>query len=88
MLSLGKNGEVAQYETLINPQRPLPEEITQITGLTDAELKDAPVEAAVAPEIREFIGLGTPVGHNLPFDLRFLNAMFRRNNLLELGEGE
>lgn len=87
MLSLGKNGEVAQYETLINPQRPLPEEITQITGLTDAELKDAPVEAAVAPEIREFIGLGTPVGHNLPFDLRFLNAMFRRNNLLALGEG-
>jgi len=85
MLSLSKDGEVAEYETLINPQRPLPKEITEITGLTDADLKDAPVEAEVAPVVREFIGLGTPVAHNLQFDLRFLNAMFRRNNLLELG---
>ncbi|NLM42298.1 MAG: hypothetical protein GX199_08345 [Firmicutes bacterium] len=87
MLSLSRSGEVAEYETLINPQRPLPKEITEITGLTDADLKDAPVEAEVAPAIREFIGLGTPVAHNLQFDLRFLNAMFRRHSLLELGGG-
>ncbi|NLO94910.1 MAG: hypothetical protein GX388_02730 [Firmicutes bacterium] len=87
MLALSKSGEVAQYETLINPERPLLPEIVELTGLTDADLKDAPLEAAVAPEIREFIGLGTPVAHNLSFDLRFVNAMFRRNNLLELGEG-
>lgn len=71
LLSLSKSGEVAQYETLINPQRPLPERITEITGLTDADLQDAPLESEVAPAIREFIGMGTPVGHNLPFDLRF-----------------
>lgn len=87
LLSLSKSGEVAQYETLINPQRPLPERITEITGLTDADLQDAPLESEVAPAIREFIGMGTPVGHNLPFDLRFLNSMFRRQKLLELGEG-
>lgn len=85
MLSLNKNGEVSEYETLINPERPIPQVITEITGLTDGDLVGAPTEAQVAVEIREFMGLGTPVAHNLPFDLRFVNAMFRRNHLLELG---
>lgn len=85
LLSLSKNGEVAEYGTLINPERPLPPNITKITGLTDLDLIDAPTEKKVAGEIREFMGFATPVAHNLPFDLRFLNAMFQRNNLLELG---
>lgn len=87
VLSLSKSGEVEEYETLINPERPLPEKITEITGLKDSDLLDAPTEREVAVEIREFVGFGTPVAHNLPFDLRFLNAMFRRNNLLEMGGG-
>lgn len=86
LLSIDRDGKVDEYETLINPQRKLPPEITAITGITDDDLQGAPVEADVASVIREFIGLGTPVAHNLPFDLRFLNAMFRRNNLLELPE--
>lgn len=87
LLSLSKSGEVRQYETLINPERPIPEKITEITGLKDADLADAPTEKMVAAEIRRFISHGTPVGHNLPFDLRFLNAMFKRNNLLEIAGG-
>lgn len=87
LLALSKSGEVDQYETLINPERPLPEKIIELTGLTDADLANAPTEKEVAAQIREFIGMGTPVGHNLPFDLRFLNAMFRRNMLLELPGG-
>lgn len=85
MLAIEKNGDVTEYETLINPERPLPKVIIDITGLTDADLANAPTEVQVATEIREFIGLGTPVAHNLPFDRRFLNSMFRRNNLIELG---
>lgn len=85
LLSLDKNGEVAEYETLINPERPIPLVITELTGLTDADVAQAPTEAEVAKDIREFIGLATPVAHNLPFDRRFLNAMFRRNSLLEIG---
>ncbi|MCK9524461.1 MAG: 3'-5' exonuclease [Limnochordia bacterium] len=87
LLSLGKSGEVAEYGTLINPGRSLPANITQITGLRDSDLVGAPSEAEVAGAIREFVGLATLVAHNLPFDLRFLNAMFRRNNLLEMGAG-
>ncbi len=87
LLALGKNGEVEEYGTLINPERPLPPNITKITGLTDADLIGATIERGVAREIREFIGFGTPVAHNLPFDLRFMNAMFKRNKLLELAGG-
>lgn len=85
MLSINKNGLVDEYETLINPERPLPSKIIELTGITDNKLQDAPTEREVASEIRDFIGLGTPVAHNLPFDRGFLNAMFLRNNLLDLG---
>jgi DNA polymerase III epsilon subunit family exonuclease len=81
---LSKGGEVAEYGTLIDPQRPIPQVITEITGLTEDDLKGAPTEAEVASDIRDFIGLGTPVAHNLAFDMRFLNAMFRRNKLVEV----
>lgn len=84
LLAVEKDGKVQQYESLINPQRPIPPRITQITGLTDQDVQIAPTEELVAPRIREFIGHGTPVAHNLPFDRRFLNAMFARNGLLEL----
>ena len=75
---------MAEYGTLIDPQRPIPQVITEITGLTEDDLKGAPTEAEVASDIRDFIGLGTPVAHNLAFDMRFLNAMFRRNKLVEV----
>ncbi|HHT72572.1 MAG TPA: hypothetical protein GX008_02530 [Firmicutes bacterium] len=78
MLKLLASGEVEEYGTLINPGRPLPAEIVQLTGLTDEDLADSPKEASVAPAIREFIGEGTLVAHNLSFDQRFLSAMFRR----------
>lgn len=84
LLSVHKDGQVEQYETLINPERPIPEVITEMTGLTDVDVAHAPTESQVAKKIREFIGWDTPVAHNLPFDLRFLNAMFQRNGLLEL----
>ncbi len=84
LLALSRSGEVSEYETLLNPGRPIPERITELTGLTDAAVAAAPREEEVAPRIRDFIGNGTPVAHNLPFDRRFFNAMFQRNNLTEL----
>jgi len=80
MLKLWSSGQVEEYGTLINPGRPLPAVITEITGLTDADLADSPRENEVAEAIRDFIGDGTLVAHNLSFDQRFLAAMFRRTN--------
>lgn len=85
MFSIDADGKVDEYETLINPERKLPSKIVELTGLTDDQLVNAPKESEIASDVREFIGLGTPVAHNLPFDRGFLNAMFLRNNLLDLG---
>lgn len=86
LVSLEKDGAVRELGTLINPERPIPAKITDLTGLTDADVANAPVEGEIAGEIRDFVGFGLPVAHNLPFDRGFLNAMFRRNNLLEIGD--
>jgi len=81
MLKVHQSGSTEEFSKLINPGRPLPEKITEITGLRDEDLRDAPTEADAAPAVREFLADGVPVGHNLSFDLQFLNSMFRRNNL-------
>lgn len=84
LLALARSGRVCEFGTLINPGCPIPSRITELTGLTDAHVANAPGEEEVARKIRDFMGNGTPVAHNLPFDRRFLNAMFGRNNLTEL----
>mgnify|MGYP000979713368 CR=1 FL=1 len=80
MLKLARSGDVAEYHTMINPERPVPEYITELTGITDEDVRHAPPEREVAYKIREFIGDGTVVAHNLDFDRRFLQSMFKRNN--------
>ena len=64
--------EVDRFETLIEPSSPLPSIITQITGLTDAELSGAPTIHQVLPEFLEYIGDAILVGHNVNFDVNFL----------------
>ncbi|HHY10164.1 MAG TPA: 3'-5' exonuclease, partial [Firmicutes bacterium] len=44
LLALSRSGEVSEYETLLNPGRPIPERITELTGLTDAAVAAAPRE--------------------------------------------
>jgi DNA polymerase III epsilon subunit family exonuclease len=64
---------------LINPGKPLTDEIIKITKLTDADLKDKPAFAAVLAEIVEwFVGAHGLVAHNLPFDLNMLVTELKR----------
>ena len=81
MLKVYKDGSYEEFASFIDPERPIPRRITEITGITEQDVKGAPTEHDVAPKIRSFIGEGTPVAHNLPFDMQFLQAMFRRQNL-------
>ena len=63
---------VSIFTTLINPQRPIPEATTKVNKITDDMVKGAPTIWAIMPSLRSYIG-GLPiVGHNLPFDLKFL----------------
>jgi len=62
------------HHIYINPERSMPEEAFKVHGLSDEFLADKPVFKAVAAGFLDFIGDGTLVIHNAPFDMGFLNA--------------
>lgn len=69
-----KNGEVLdKFQTLLNPQMPIPPFITALTGISDEMVAAAPLFADVAADFLEFIGDSVLVAHNSGFDMRFLN---------------
>ncbi len=62
------------YQTLVDPGTAIPPFITDLTGITGEALRGAPPVSAVLPSLLEFLGPAVLVGHNLPFDLSFLDA--------------
>jgi DNA polymerase-3 subunit epsilon/ATP-dependent DNA helicase DinG len=63
----------AKWETLINPRRSIPPEITQLTGITDDMVRNAPLLEQVRQDLEAFVGDALVLGHNVQFDLGFLN---------------
>jgi ATP-dependent DNA helicase DinG len=71
----------AEFNTLINPGRKLSPFITQLTGITDAMLVNAPRIVEMLPSLEEFVGDAPVLGHNVKFDLGFLrNKQALRHN--------
>ncbi|MEX0795383.1 MAG: DEDD exonuclease domain-containing protein [Acidimicrobiia bacterium] len=66
--------EVGSFQTLVDPGAPIPASITMLTGITHAMVYDAPKIETVLPSFLEFIGDAIIVGHNVRFDMSFLNA--------------
>ena len=74
-----RNGEVMEkFETLVNPETPIPWFITNLTGISDAMVAEAPLFADVAHDFLSFIGDSILVAHNSGFDMRFLNSEVAR----------
>ena len=73
-----RGGEVLGiFKTFVNPETSLPPFITELTGITDEMLVDAPKIELVLPLLFEFLGSDKStvfVAHNAPFDLSFLKA--------------
>jgi DNA polymerase-3 subunit epsilon len=69
---------VGTFQTLVDPGLPIPPSITILTGITHAMVINAPGIAEVLPSFLEFIGDAVVVGHNVRFDLSFLNAAAAR----------
>ena len=74
-----------EFHTLVNPGRPLSPEIVALTGITDADLADAPRLADVLPRLTRFTGNRLVVGHGIGFDLDFLHrrSILRPNQFLD-----
>ena len=60
------------FHSRVNPNRPLPRFITELTGLTQGDVDSAPQFSAVGPGLEAFIGNSPIVGQNVDFDLGFL----------------
>ena len=67
------------FQTLVNPGRAIPPSITILTGISDAMVMPAPRIEQVLPSLLEFCRDAVIVGHNIRFDVAFLNAALTRS---------
>jgi len=80
--------KVETYSTLVNPGVPVPEEVQELTGITDEMLVDAPSFVDVADEINRLLGDADVCGYNIiRFDLPFLENAFS-DHFMELAKPE
>ncbi len=63
--------EDARWSSFVHPGCRIPPVITQLTGITDAMVSDAPGIKDLLPQIRDFVGTAAVLGHNVAFDLAF-----------------
>ena len=64
---------VDEFQTLVNPEIPIPKFITKLTNITDKMVRDAPTFAEIISDFMGFVGESILVAHNASFDMRFLN---------------
>ena len=70
---IDKGNIIGQYSSFVFCPISLPGAIVDLTGITDADLKDAPKMDVVLKELKKFIGDSIVVGHNIEFDCGFLH---------------
>lgn len=74
------DGEVLLH-THLNPGRPIPEKITEITGITDAMVIDAPIFSSIADQLMNLIATADAIcGYNPWFDRGMISGEFARLN--------
>lgn len=72
----GKITEV--FSTFVKPSRHIPKEITELTGINDDMVKDAPTINYVMPDFYKFCYGSTLVAHNISFDIGFVYAAAKK----------
>ena len=79
-----KKGEIIdRFDELINPNRPLPKKIVELTNITDEMLKDKDNEENVTKRFLNWVGDCPMVAHNAKFDIGFVSEACRKYNLGE-----
>ncbi len=74
-----KNGEVIdEFECFVNPEKPIPPRVVEITHITDDMVKDAETIDKIIPKIIDFIGDSVLVAHNADFDIGYLKYNFEK----------
>jgi DNA polymerase III subunit epsilon len=79
-----ENKVVATFHSLINPSRPISPAASVVNSITDSMVEKAPYFHELAGDILRFIKETIVVGHNVSFDLSFLNSHLRNIDLPEV----
>lgn len=78
-VSGGKVKEV--FNTFVNPERPIPENIVHLTGITDAMVADAPSQEQAVSDFLKFADGCVLVAHNAAFDTSFIKTAAKRHKI-------
>ncbi len=84
LIRVSPHGSPLRWSSLVNPGRRIPDYIRTLTGIDDQLVATAPDFRSIAPTIVEVVGDLPVVGHNVEFDLGFLNAELARAGLPKL----
>ena len=71
--------EVGRLQSLIKPNKRISQKITNLTHITNEDVKNAPTIESFLPKILEFFGDDVLVAHNATFDVGFLNEILKRH---------
>ncbi|MDO4912255.1 MAG: exonuclease domain-containing protein [Lactobacillus sp.] len=79
-----RNFQVAEtYSIMINPEKDIPISVQNLTGISNDDVKDAPLFKEIAPKISQILENTVFVAHNINFDLPFLNHELKNAGLPE-----
>ena len=70
-----------KFSTFVNPKRPIPFRITELTGITDEMVIGSPDIETILPQFIEFIGDAVLVAHNASFDVGFIEQNCKRQKI-------
>lgn len=75
---------VDSYSTLLHPNKEIPAFITNLTGISNEDVADAPLFENIADEVTAMFENSYLIAHNVPFDLGFLNEELTKSNRKKL----
>ena len=75
-------GEIRkEFNTFVDPQMPIPADITELTGIRSSDVQGAPLEDEALRMFMDFVGDRPIIAHNAHFDVGFMSAAARRHNM-------
>ena len=83
-VKFSKDGILAEYNTLIYPERSVPPQAVKIHGISDEMLVGKPIFRKIAPDFLDFIDGTRIVAHNAQFDIGFINMELTAAGMKEL----
>jgi len=75
------DGVIEQFESLIDPERPIPEEVIAVHHITQTMVEGKPKIEEVLPEIIRLIGRRPIIGHGIGFDINLIDQAAKRHNI-------